>query len=125
MSARLEAAQTLANDIRHALDEAGLTDVPVTLEARKLSTAALVKHGGVLVTAPRIEWPTFGTDTDLTWTVVVAAGPPDRELTAWERIDTIIDALIDSFLPITHADPGQIRPADGPAVPAYELTVTS
>lgn len=120
----LEAAEVLVSDMRAALDAADLARVDVTLDGRRLAGRAIVQRGAVLVQAPSVKFETFG-EGDPTFTAIVAAGPADRELDAWRRIDRILTALLAAGLPITEASPAYTQPVDGPPIPAYEITVTS
>lgn len=119
----VRAAGLLTAQIRTALQEADLGSTVVSLEGRDMTGHTVSRHGGVLVSAPRMEWPRYDTEADLTWTLLVVAGPPDRQLDAWQQIDTIIAALVAAELPVTRAEPIGVDPIDGPRMPAYQVTL--
>ncbi|RWZ52935.1 hypothetical protein ELQ90_03090 [Labedella phragmitis] len=120
MSDRITAAHELVADITNALEAAGLEDARATLNALEVPSGA--RHGVVVVSPPTLDFSSSWGDPTASWELHIIAGPPDNYLAAWERIDTIIDALVAGHINLKSAEPGQFQPTQGPALPAYTLT---
>ena len=114
-------SQALAHTAKTALDSLDPAPV-VTLEFPTASTAVIAGTPALLIDAPEIEWPN--------WAVAMArytvwAIAPSRDLsTAWDTLDSMIDALV-APLNVLSASPAEFRPHQGPPVPAYRLTLES
>lgn len=121
MSTRTARAAELTAEIRAALDAANLRGVHVTVNPAEVVKA--MPAGVVVITPPDLTFTTF-TITDSAWELWVIAGPSHDPLTAWDRLDAIIDALAEP-LGLTAARSDAYQPlGDRPPFPAYVLTLT-
>lgn len=77
----------------------------------------------VIVKPPRLEYPTFGT-TNAEWSVIVAAGPADDYVAAWDRLDEVLDAIAQP-LGAESAEPSTYKVSDTKGYPAYVLKITT
>jgi hypothetical protein len=118
---RIQAAAALVEAVSEALTAAGLTRVLATTDAAKVPSGA--RNGVVLVAPPGLTFPTWD-QVEATWSLHIIAGTPTDPLTAWATIDGIIQALVESrTLNLDEAEPGQFAPLNGPALPAYTITL--
>lgn len=118
---RLARARVLVDELRAALDAADLEDVTATLDAGLIASGA--RAGIVVVSPPKLEFAGYG-DPAALFEVHVIAGPASDYLAAWERLDTIVQALVDAQLNLREGEPGGYADArlDAP-LPAYTLTL--
>lgn len=108
-SPRLTQAHELVTQLTQALEPIGAT---ATLHAGAVPSAA--RHGVALVTPPSIRFETFEHSESL-FEVYVIAGPPTKPLTAWERLDEMIDALEQAGINLRAAEPATFTPYDASA----------
>jgi hypothetical protein len=120
MSKRIDAAHELVEDIKAALEAAGLKDATATLNALEVPSGA--RHGIVVVSPPTLDFASSWGDPTSSWELHIIAGPADNYLAAWDRIDLMIDALVAGHINLKTAEPGQFQAAQGPALPAYTAT---
>ncbi len=121
-SPRIERAHKLAADIRAVLAAAGETRVHVTLNTLEVESAS--RGGVVLIAPPDLAFGGPWGDVQAEYEVYVIAGPADNLLAAWERIDTIIQALVEGDINLRHGKPGGFHGAPtSPELSAYILTL--
>jgi hypothetical protein len=118
-SPRIEEAKALVARLQEIFDTED-PKVLVTLNADHVPSGS--RHGVVLVAPPTLRLPNFAL-VEATWELHVVAGPPTNYLAAWERIDSIVQVLIEAALNIDKAEPGMFQPNTGPALNAYTLTL--
>ncbi|MBZ4486278.1 hypothetical protein [Microbacterium sp. cx-55] len=116
---RIERAQRLVSELRDVLDAADLSDVIATLDAAEVPSGA--RHGIVVVAAPKLSFDGPFSMVGAVYEVHVIAGPSDNYLAAWERIDTIIQALVEGHVNLSSGEPGGYEPMRGDTIPAYTL----
>lgn len=115
-------AEALLGEIRDALTDADLADVLVTMDPS--STYGGYSTGLVIVMPPRLAFTSWG-ETEETTTLHVAAGPFDDILTAWDRLDLIIDALRAAHINLASGEPQPLIVSPGePPLPGYEFELT-
>lgn len=117
---RIQQAKALVAALRDALDAADLEDVMATTDALLVPSGA--RHGIVVVAAPKLDFSGGFRSVATAWEIHVVAGPVDNYLAAWERIDTIIQSLIDGDLNLSSGEPGGYGTHQGDVLPAYTLT---
>ena len=118
---RVERALEIVEEIRASLEEAGLSDVLVTLDGSKIAAAARLSAGGAIhIRPPSLKFPTHS-HTFATWTIVIVYGTPTEQVASWTRLDEIIAAIAPD-LDVTVAQPSSWE--GKPPIPAYELTFT-
>lgn len=117
---RIQQAKALVAALRDALDSSNLEDVTATTDAALIPSGA--RHGIVVVAAPKLDFSAGFGAVAAAWEIHVIAGPADNYLAAWERIDTIIQALIDGDLNLASGEPGGYGSLPGDTLPAYTLT---
>lgn len=125
MSATLERAADLVEEIKGYLVAAAIDDATVTLDLLAVP-AALAAGGPVLaVQPPKLDFTgtMAGSTTDYTWEVFVIAGPYADRLAAWRVIDPIVHALKDP-LDLDAAEPATFSHPSLPEYPAYVLSFT-
>jgi len=118
---RLAQAARIVADVRDALDAADLDQVVATLDAADVPSGE--RHGIVVVAAPKLTFDGPFGDVQTAFEVHVIAGPADNYLHAWERIDTIVQALVDGRLNLRSGEPGGYEAMHGDPLPAYTLTM--
>lgn len=119
----MDAAGHVETVVRDALDAAGHRKAVTTRDGRRMTSAQVSRNGGVLVTVPTVEYPTYG-EAVAEWHLYLVAGPLDRPLEAFDRIDALLDALHAAELPITRAEPAAFSPIDGQPLPALDITMS-
>lgn len=119
----MDAAGRVETAVREALDTAGHRRAVATRDGRKMTSAQVSRNGGVLVTIPSVDYPTYG-EAVAEWHLYLVAGPLDRPLEAFDRLDGLLDALLAADLPITRAEPAAFNPIDGQPLPALDITMT-
>ena len=118
---RVERARQIMADLLESLEAAGLDDVTVTFDGTKVPAASRLRSGSViLLKPPSLTFPTYDS-TEIEWSVVIVSGPHNNVLAAWDRIDTIIEALAPQ-MDFADATPADFQPLEGPTIPAYALT---
>ncbi len=117
---RVTYARELADRMTAALDTPELVNVLVTLDALKIPSAA--RNGVIHIAPPGLRFPTF-TQVESTFEVTIISGPPQDVVTAWERLDRIIDALVTARLDLASAEPDYFVTKNGTGYPAYTLTL--
>ncbi len=121
-SPRIERAHKLAADLRTFLDSVGETRVHVTLNTLEVESAA--RNGVVLIAPPDLAFGGPWGDVQAEYELYVIAGPSDNLLAAWDRIDTIIQALVEGNFNLRHGKPGGYQGAPtSPELSAYILTL--
>jgi hypothetical protein len=118
---RIESAHGLVAEIREALDASDLQAVGATLDATEVESGA--RHGVVVVAAPKLTFAGPFEMVSAAFELHVVAGPADDWLGAWERIDTIVQALVDGHVNLADGEPSAFQPMHGDALPAYTLTL--
>jgi len=88
---RVERAEEIRDDIKAHLTAAAIDNAHVTLDVREIPSALAV--GSVVVVQPPDFKFVTASATDTTWELHVISGPVQDTLTAWKRIDALIDAL--------------------------------
>ncbi|WP_314148235.1 hypothetical protein [uncultured Leifsonia sp.] len=116
----LDLARQLVDDVRAALDAAGLEGVHATLDANEIPSAA--RNGVVCVSPPTVTFETWN-DPAPAFELNAVAGPADNYLAAWERLDRILRALHSGELNLKRAEPGGFQPSNGSVLPAYTITL--
>lgn len=116
MTATLSAAQALQAALTNILGD--LVDL-VTLDGSGLKPST---RAAVVIQPPEVQFPTFE-EREMIWTLAIVAGPPDRPLIAWERLDPILTALEESGLNLRSATPATYGLAGSGTLPAYEVTL--
>ncbi|SDH16127.1 hypothetical protein SAMN04515691_2987 [Leifsonia sp. 98AMF] len=119
MKTSLDLAHELVEDVRAALDAAGLEDVHATLDAGEIPSAA--RAGVVCVSAPTITFESWS-EPAMAFELNAVAGPADNYLAAWARLDLILNALHAGQLNLKRAEPGGFAQLNGPVLPAYTIT---
>lgn len=124
MSATLERAAELVDEINAHLLAAAVDNVTVTLDMLKVP-AALANGPVVAVQPPKLDFTgtMAGSTADYTWELFVIAGPYADRLAAWALIDPIIYALKDP-LDLDDAEPATFDHPSMPSHPAYVLSFT-
>ena len=118
---RLAQARALETDVRDALDAADLHEVIATLDANLIPSGS--RAGIVVIAAPKLTFDGPFGDVQTAFELHVVAGPADDYLRAWDRIDTIIQALVDGRINLRDGEAGSYQPQHGSAIPAYTLTM--
>jgi hypothetical protein len=124
MSATLERAADLVEEIKGYLVAAAIDNATVTLDL--LAVPAALAVGPVLaVQPPKLDFTgtMAGSVTDAEWEVFVIAGPYADRLAAWRVIDPIVYALKDP-LDLDGAEPATFAHPSLPEYPAYVLSFT-
>ncbi|MGO2655973.1 MAG: hypothetical protein ACTH93_09130 [Pseudoclavibacter sp.] len=112
----LDAASDLVEQLTDAL---GVLVDQITLDG---STIKAQTRAAVIIYPPRLKMPTWADDdTEVHWTIVAAAS--GDTLTAWERLDRIIDRLQHSGLNLADATPSTLSLAGAATLSAYEITL--
>lgn len=121
MSARIEGAQLLHDEIRALLDAADLETVIVSLDPNDLPAGR--RDGIVLIEAPEIEFVTF-TIFEAAYQLGIAVGDIGDVLSAWRRLDLILHALQGLAVGVKSARPDSftVKDVDGP-MPGYTVTL--
>jgi hypothetical protein len=121
-SPRIQEAAALVQTITDALSAAGLAPRAIaTTDPAQVPSGA--RYGVVLVAPPALAFPTWE-GVEATWSLHIIAGTPTDQLAAWATIDGIIQALVDArTLSLEDAEPGQFAQLNGPALPAYTITL--
>lgn len=124
MSATLERAAELVDEITAHLVAAAVDNVTVTLDLLKVP-AALANGPVVVVQPPKLDFTATmaGSATDYTWEAFVIAGPSADRLAAWAAIDPIVYALKDP-LDLDSAEPATFDHPSMPSFAAYVLSFT-
>ena len=118
---RLNEAAALVERLQTLL-EANSETVKVHATMNPDEVASGATNGVVMVTLPTLSSPNFA-HIDVKWEVQIIAGPATNWLVAWDRIDTILQVLFDGQLNIESAEPANYQGINGPALPAYVLTL--
>ena len=79
-------------------------------------------RAAVVIRPPRLEFPNYG-ERDTSFTILVIAGPADRQLRALSTIDQIMTVLEDEQFPLKTAQPAAFGLANAGSLPAYEITL--
>ena len=118
---RLHTAQQLVERIQALLtaDEA-TAKVHATMNPDEITSGAT--NGVVMVSLPTLSSPNFA-QLDVKWEVHVISGPANNWLAAWDRLDTILEVLFEGQLNIDTAEPANYPAKNGPALPAYTITL--
>lgn len=98
-------------------------DVTGTLD---LAEAASALSAGQLVVCPRppaLEVPTWH-ELTATWEIILAAGPSDQTVAAWDRLDAALFALLEP-LAVEETRPDAFLDNQSTTWPAMVLTTTS
>jgi hypothetical protein len=121
-SPRIAKAHEIVDDLRAALDAAGLQAVTATLDAGLIASGA--RDGIVVVAAPKLDFSAgYGAPAAI-YEVHVIAGPADNYLVAWDRLDTIVEALVAGQINLNRGEPGGYADERLAApLPAYTLTL--
>lgn len=121
MSERIDRATLIADTLRARVrEDPDLADVIVTLDPNNVPAQA--ERGVVIVRPPRLKMTDSYNVIDTEWDVLVIAGPPQDWLTAWARIDDILDAIIPGIA-FTEGEPDTYGGnATRPGLPCYRLT---
>lgn len=113
-------AHILATAIHTILADTDAADTHVTIDAMEVSAHA--QTGAILIQVEKVVFPHWTpSEPEAEFQVHVIAGPPDRPLVAWQRMDKIIAALHQGGLNIARATPSTFAPGTGPALPAFTL----
>ena len=120
-SPRIARANALVTEMRDALDAADLPEVMATINAAEVPSGA--RHGIVVVAAPKLKFDGPWGQVQADYEVHVIAGSIDNYLDSWDRIDTIIQALVDGHVNVSDGEPAGYQPMHGDPIPAYTLTL--
>ena len=118
---RVAQALAIVQDIRDALDAAGLHDVLATIDAAQVPSGA--RHGIVVVAAPRLTFEGSFQSVQAAFELHVIAGTITDYLGSWDRIDSIIQALVDGNLNLRDGEAGGYDAMNGDPIPCYTLTL--
>jgi hypothetical protein len=111
--------EQLLEHVAQLLTAAELENVHVSIDPRRAPQGA--KHGLVTLGAPDLAWQTFG-DAEAKWQLIVAAGPADNYLAAWDTLTGILDALASAGLNLIEAEAIEYLIHNNAApVPAYRV----
>jgi hypothetical protein len=122
-SPRINQAVELVAEITAIIAASDLTDkakITVDYDPDKIPSAA--RYGCILVGIPTLSSPTYSTLLPK-WEVFVIAGTAGNYLESWTRLDSIIEALSLGNLNIATAEPASYPAKNGPAIPAYTLSL--
>lgn len=122
-SPRLDASNALVADLTAIIAASDLedkADITVTNRAGLVESAS--RHGCVFVDFPTLSSENFA-DLQPEFQVHIIGGTPTDELSAFARIDSIIQALHEGNLNIRSGEPGNWPTQGGLRIPAYTLTL--
>lgn len=115
---RIVDAGLLVERLELALE--GIPGATATLDYAKATNGA--RRGVALVTPPRLKFPA-GTVYEAAWPVHLVAGPARDPEAAWEKLDLMLEAVLEAGLPVTEAEPSAYNTAQGESLPAYTITI--
>lgn len=118
---RLERAHRLVSELRTALDAADLSQVGATVDAGEIPSGA--RDGIVCVAAPKLRFDGAFGQVQAAYELHVIAGPADDYLAAWERLDIIVQALVEADFNLSDGEPAAYAGMHGEPLPAYTLTL--
>ncbi|WP_405472372.1 hypothetical protein [Paenarthrobacter ilicis] len=116
---RVERAEEIRDDIKGYLTAAAIDTAHVTLDVLEVPSALAV-GSAVVIQPPDFTFVTAAA-TDATWELHVISGPVQDTLTAWKRIDAIIDAL-EAPLDLIDAKTAMYQHPNLPDHPAYIIS---